>query len=222
MDFPDFFVVFAAFFCIPTRPMYLLGMLRYMDDSLEPTPVVPQLPIPPSHVDDLEVAPSGADREQRDAVAARNAKRIRQRDAQVRRAHKANALAREAHEQGVNEALSVFVPEIIETVLRVRELSVQSFDLLEQAMAERDVDLLKAAAPVVRTMLGESNRLVERVAGKAVARQEVKQDSTHTETKVSVEVQVGLSLSDLLALDSPASEAGRVVEARVVSEDEDG
>lgn len=194
-------------------------------------PEIPQLEVPVSTVPkefllekladppmDTTISWSDADwarhRTQQAMVNKHNSGVIRKWNQDRNRVIRANALARTAHEQGVNETLAVMVPDIINTVLQVRDLTNQSADLLARAMEERDVDLLKAVGPIAKTMLSEQSKLLDRVAGKAVQRQEIKQDSTSTNTNINLNAEV--EYVELDALLNRRRQADRVVDAEVI------
>jgi hypothetical protein len=177
----------------------------------------PEIPDPPL---DVSVSWSTADwdahRARQRAVKDSNDVKRRAHIKESNRVIRANELARAAHERGVNETLEQVIPNIIDTVLRVQDLTAQSMDLVAEAMESRDLDLLRAATPVMKTLVGEANKLLDRVAGRAVQRQEIKQDSHNTNVNVDIQASVTMTLDELVAMRQNTIDPSEVVDAEVI------
>lgn len=85
----------------------------------------------------------------------------------------------EAYNRGGLDVLEQFVPGILKALIRQEELLPKVFDLVDGCIESGNTQGLKEVTPLLKLLLDENRKVLDRRHGTAVHRQEVKGTVTH-------------------------------------------
>lgn len=119
-------------------------------------------------------------------------------------------LVAEAKEEGAAKAFEVFVEPVVEMIQRTQDVGLRVVEAIDACLETGHTTGLRELTPLYNSILKENARVLDRVFGSAVKREESRVESTHTEVKAVVHVTLG----ELLGRTSPAAP----IEGRVASD----